>query len=71
MRDPERVQPHAARSPSAGRARATTGSPDGASALCGSARPNASATTCDVAAVPRNWQPPPDDPHARQPISAA
>ncbi len=29
-----------------------TGSPDGASALCGSARPNASATTCDVAAVP-------------------
>ena len=30
------------------------GSPDGASALCGSARPSASATTCDVAAVPRN-----------------
>ena len=30
------------------------GSPDGASALCGSASPNASATTCDVAAVPRN-----------------
>ena len=48
-----------------------TGSPDGASALCGSAMPSASATTCDVAAVPRNWHPPPDDPHARQPIVAA
>ena len=48
-----------------------TGSPDGASALCGSASPNASATTCDVAAVPRNWQPPPGVPHARQPMSAA
>ena len=31
-----------------------TASPDGASALCGNARPRASATTCDVAAVPRN-----------------
>ena len=48
-----------------------TGSPDGASALCGSVSPNASATTCDVAAVPRNWQPPPGVPHARQPMSAA
>jgi hypothetical protein len=48
-----------------------TGSPDGASALCGSARPSASATTCEVAAVPRNWQPPPGDPHARHPIVAA
>ena len=47
------------------------GSPDGASALCGSVSPNASATTCDVAAVPRNWQPPPGVPHARQPMSAA
>ena len=45
------------------------GSPDGASALCGSVSPNASATTCDVAAVPRNWQPPPGVPHARQPMS--
>ena len=33
--------------------------------------PSASATTCDVAAVPRNWQPPPGVPHARHPISAA
>ena len=48
-----------------------TGSPDGASALCGTASPSASATTCDVAAVPRNWQPPPCDPQARQPIEAA
>ena len=48
-----------------------TGSPDGLSALCGSARPNASATTCAVAAVPRNWQPPPGVPQARQPSSAA
>ena len=31
-----------------------TGWPDGASAECGTARPSASATTCDVAAVPRN-----------------
>src|SRR4051812_7436970 len=30
------------------------GWPDGASAACGSAMPNASATTCEVAAVPRN-----------------
>ena len=48
-----------------------TGSPDGASALCGSASPRPSATTCEVAAVPRNWHPPPDDPHARQPMVAA
>ena len=33
--------------------------------------PSASATTCDVAAVPRNWQPPPGVPHARQPMVAA
>ena len=45
--------------------------PDGASAECGSDRPSASPTTCDVAAVPRNWQPPPGVPHARQPRSAA
>ena len=48
-----------------------TGSPEGASALCGSESPSASATTCDVAAVPRNWQPPPGVPQARQPSSAA
>ena len=47
------------------------GSPDGASALCGRASPSASATTCDVAAVPRNWHPPPAEPQARHPISAA
>ena len=47
------------------------GWPDGASALCGSVRPSASPTTCDVAAVPRNWQPPPGEPQARQPSSAA
>ena len=37
------------------------GWPLGASAECGSDKPSASATTCDVAAVPRNWQPPPGD----------
>ena len=47
------------------------GCPEGASALCGSESPSASPTTCEVAAVPRNWQPPPGDPHARQPSSAA
>ena len=48
-----------------------TGSPEGASALCGNAIPSASAITCEVAAVPRNWQPPPGEPQARQPIAAA
>ncbi len=45
--------------------------PEGASAACPSAIPKASATTCEVAAVPRNWQPPPGDAQARQPRSAA
>ena len=31
-----------------------TACPDGASAECGSASPSASATTCEVPAVPRN-----------------
>ena len=35
------------------------GWPDGASAACGTVSPSASATTWAVAAVPRNWQPPP------------
>ena len=47
------------------------GWPEGASAAWGSVSPSASATTCDVAAVPRNWQPPPGLPQARQPSSAA
>ena len=47
------------------------GWPEGARAACGSVRPSASATTCDVAAVPRNWQPPPGLAQARQPSSAA
>ena len=34
----------------------------GARAQWGRARPSASATTCAVAAVPRNWQPPPGEP---------
>ncbi len=48
-----------------------TGWPEGASAECGSDMPRASPTTCDVAAVPRNWQPPPGEAQARQPMSAA
>jgi len=48
-----------------------TGSPDGASAECGKDNPNASPTTCAVAAVPRNWHPPPGEAQARQPASAA
>ena len=47
------------------------GWPLGASAECGSDMPSASPTTCDVAAVPRNWQPPPGEAQARQPSSAA
>ena len=47
------------------------GCPDGTSALWASESPRASPTTCEVAAVPRNWQPPPGEPHARHPSSAA
>ncbi len=47
------------------------GWPLGASAVWGRARPSASATTCAVAAVPRNWHPPPGEAQARQPTSAA
>jgi len=47
------------------------GWPEGASAECGSDRPSASPTTCEVAAVPRNWQPPPGEAQALQPSSAA
>ena len=61
----------ARRGPTAARVSSQIGWPDGASAECGSDRPSASPTTCDVAAVPRNWQPPPGEPHARQPSSAA
>ena len=50
---------------------AHNGCPEGASAECGSARPSASPTTWEVAAVPRNWQPPPGLAHARQPRSDA
>ena len=48
-----------------------TGWPEGASAEWQSASPSASATTCAVAAVPRNWQPPPGVAQAAQPSSAA
>ena len=47
------------------------GCPDGASAEWPSDMPSASPTTCEVAAVPRNWQPPPGEAQARQPRSAA
>ena len=47
------------------------GWPDGASAEWPIDRPSASPTTCEVAAVPRNWQPPPGDPQAHSPSSAA
>ena len=45
------------------------GWPEGASAACGSVMPSASPTTCEVAAVPRNWQPPPGVAQARHRIS--
>ena len=48
-----------------------TGWPEGASAEWQSASPSASATTWLVAAVPRNWQPPPGVAQAAQPSSAA
>ncbi len=45
--------------------------PDGARAECGSDMPSASPTTCAVAAVPRNWQPPPGEAQERHMASAA
>ena len=48
-----------------------TGSPDGARAVCPTASPSASPTTWAVAAVPRNWQPPPEEAQAAQPSDAA
>ena len=47
------------------------GWPEGASAACSTVSPSPSATTCALAAVPKNWQPPPGEAHARQPSSAA
>ena len=47
------------------------GWPEGASAEWPSDMPSASPTTCEVAAVPRNWHPPPGDAQARHPRSAA
>ena len=47
------------------------GVPLGDSAAWVMASPRASDTTCDVPAVPRNWQPPPGDAHARHPTSWA
>ena len=45
--------------------------PEGARAVWMSDKPNASPTTCDVAAVPRNWHPPPGEAQAVQSHSAA
>src|SRR4051812_178 len=47
------------------------GCPEGVRAEWASDIPSASPTTCDVAAVPRNWHPPPGDAHALHPSSAA
>ena len=57
--------------PSGGPCRARSVGRTAPGAECGSDRPSASPTTCDVAAVPRNWQPPPGEAQARQPSSAA
>jgi len=45
--------------------------PEGTSAEWGSDMPSASPTTWDVAAVPRNWQPPPGVAHVWQASSEA
>src|ERR1017187_1259755 len=47
------------------------GWPEGESAEWASDMPRASPTTWEVAAVPRNWQPPPGVAQARQSISEA
>ena len=48
-----------------------TGWPEGDSAACGTVRPSASPITCELAAVPRNWQPPPGEAQVWQSTSAA
>ena len=63
-----RFQRERRRAPSGAPYRVQMGCPEGASAECGSAMPSASPTTCEVAAVPRNWQPPPGVAQARQSI---
>ena len=47
------------------------GLPEGHRAEWVMASPRASATTCDVPAVPRNWQPPPGEAQVLHPISWA
>ena len=63
-----RRQPHQRAAPSAAPCPARPARPTAPARCAAATCPNASATTCDVAAVPRNWQPPPGVPHARQPI---
>ena len=57
--------------PIAGPCRARSAGPEGRGPRAAGSCPSASATTWAVAAVPRNWQPPPGLAQARQPSSAA
>ena len=68
---PRASQARPARAPSGGPCRARSAGPTGPAPRAAATGPSASPTTCDVAAVPRNWQPPPGEAHARQPSSAA
>ena len=69
--DAARFEAQQRRAPSAGPCRARSAGPTGRAPSAAATCPSASATTCAVAAVPRNWQPPPGDAQARQPSSAA
>ena len=66
-REAARLQRHQRAARTGAPCRARSGVPMAPSAEWPSDRPSASPTTCDVAAVPRNWQPPPGDAQARQP----
>ena len=61
----------ARRAPSGGPCRARSAGRTAPARSAAATGPAPRPTTCDVAAVPRNWQPPPGEAHARQPSSAA
>ena len=70
-RQPAAAPAAARRGPSGGPCRARSAGPTAPAPSAAASGPSASPTTCDVAAVPRNWQPPPGLAQARQPSSAA
>ena len=68
---PRVAQLRRAPGPSGGPCRARSAGPTGPAPSAAAPGRAPRPTTCDVAAVPRNWQPPPGLAQARQPSSAA